>query len=411
MYGFMLSALSSNSGKTVLSSGIVRALSERAPIVPFKCGPDYVDPLLLSHAARTPAYNLDSVLSGDDGLREIFSRSGDRAIVEGVMGFFDGLDPVTFEGSSYHIAKILQLPVVLILNAQGMAATVAAQVLGVQSVAKDVKIAGVILNRVSSVRHEEILKSAVKAHTDIDILGAVPTLDDLAVPSRKTGLITPDEAFFEYAGGVVKRYVDIDRLSALSIDNFWIADQVRNDVDSPVVYIAYDEAFCFYYQSTFDLLEANGYTIKRFSPLRNETVEGADLIYLGGGYPELHLDRLSKATQTKESILAHYRAGRKVFGEGGGFLYMTRSIDSYPTLGIFEADSVSSSRRRLGYVQTTLGKGHIYSYAELINVNESYFGEATRLSSGEVYKDGFMKNAAYGGFSSFMFNRCIDEIW
>ncbi|MDR0453426.1 MAG: cobyrinate a,c-diamide synthase [Deferribacteraceae bacterium] len=421
MFAFMMSAYCSGSGKTVITSGISRALTGRGlRIAPYKCGPDYIDTIWQSKAAGSPAYNLDSVLLDEEDVPELFSRTSagfDGAVTEGVMGFFDGADPVTFLGSSYHIAKILEIPVIIIIDAGNLAAGAAAIVAGIQKLAPEIKLAGVILNKTRSYRQESLLSKAITAHTpDIPILGALPVDETLSVPSRYMGLSTDNtdntETFFEKAAETVKKYIDLDRILPLTeyITNKSTKENVKLQGNkTKTALIAYDDAFCFYYRSTFDLLEHYGYKIQTFSPLADESFDTADLLLLGGGYPELYADKLSAAKNAKRSVSRHHSDGRPVFAEGGGVIYLSKSLKTetglYPMTGIFDTDyEMTAKRRRLGYVRHTYTNmpGHIFHYSRVSDNREPYLGEAQRVNGEESYPDGFLKRRVYGGYTHFM---------
>ncbi len=436
MFAFMISAFCSGSGKTVVTSGVNRALVRRGlDIAPYKCGPDYIDAIWQSRAGRRPAYNLDSVLMAENELAALFDRTSagcDGAVAEGVMGFFDGLNPISFKGSSYNIAKILNIPVVLVIDAGNLAASAAAIVAGIKTLAPDVKFAGVIVNKIKSSGQEAALRKALSAHVpDISVLGTLPVEAALAAPSRHLGLSISStdehEEFFEAAADLVEKYVDLNGIVSMTgctsrhsgyragiRSNGWIEGRARNDGKDKMnkhitAAVACDDAFNFYYQSTFDLLEQLGYEIKKFSPLADEAFDNADLLLLGGGYPEIYADKLSTAINTKRSIFRHFSEDRPIFAECGGFVYLTNSLKTdsglYPMTRIFDAEcEMTAKRQRLGYVHHTYTgmPGHLFHYSRVKSTREQYRGEAQRLSAEESYPDGFLKGSAYGGYTHFM---------
>lgn len=413
MKGFLVAAERSGSGKTTLTTGIVRSLSRKGVrVAPFKCGPDYIDTLHLGQASGVPAHNLDTVMMPEDALREVFAlgcAGRDVCVAEGVMGLFDGIRPENFLGSSYDVASRLGLPVLLVLNAASSSYSMAAVLKGFQTLAEKTPVAGVVLNNVASANHEKLLCEAVRMHTDVPVTGCVPKMGEL-LSSRHLGVKTALETSAEYydqCADIADKYINISSLEK--------ADITLND--SPAEYpepdkvclAAFDRAFNFYYEANFHELRKRGYRIKKFSPLCDEPVEDADLLYMGGGYPELYADELSKNKNFIDSLRAFCDSGRAVLAECGGMMVLTKGIHTsegyYPMTGFFDAECrMTAKRQALGYVRTDGGHvGHEFHYSAFENVKEPYYTQLTKLTNGKVSSDGFYRERTYGGYAHFHF--------
>jgi len=414
MKGFLIAADKSGSGKTTITTGIIRELTRRGDVVaPFKCGPDYIDTLHHSKASGRTAHNLDTVMLAEDKLKEVFAIGADGAdvcVAEGVMGLFDGIKPEGFFGSSHHVASLLNLPVILVLNCASTSYSVAATLKGFQAMS-DVPVAGVILNNVASANHEKLLKEAVLMHTDIPVLGCVPRQGEL-IGSRHLGIKTAfeaDEAYFERCADLIADYIDINALLEIEVPvDGSVLQQYPAD---KVCYVAYDKAFNFYYEANFCELQKRGYQIKYFSPLADETVDGADMVYIGGGYPELYAEELSKCTNFMNSIKQF--AGKPMLAECGGMMTLTKGIHTadgyFEMAGIFDAECrMTEKRQALGYVKAynEVEKGfvgHEFHYSKLENVNEDYVFTLEKLTNKKQTCDGFINGKTYGGYAHFHF--------
>ena len=410
MKGFLIGADRSGSGKTTITTGLVHAFSRMGKsVAPFKCGPDYIDTLHLGKAAGRTANNLDTVMLSDDEVREVFAMGADGAdscITEGVMGLFDGIKPEGFYGSSHHVAETIGFPVVMVLNCASTSYSVAATLKGFQSMA-EVPVAGVILNNVASSNHEKLLKEAVRMHTDIPVLGCVPRQGEL-LGSRHLGIKTAfevDDDYFARCADLVSDYIDLDALSKLEVtaDFDWSSNLPKPD---KVCYVAYDKAFNFYYEANLYELKKRGYRIKKFSPLADEIVDGADMVLLGGGYPELYAEELSSCKNFLNSV-RNYK--KPMLAECGGMMVLTKGIHTssgyYEMAGVFDAECrMTEKRQALGYVKAS-GKyvGHEFHYSKLENVNEAYHFQLEKLTNGKLTNDGFMKGKTFAGYAHYHF--------
>jgi len=333
----LLAGTHSGCGKSTVVSGLLRAWRNQGlAIAPFKAGPDYLDPMLHRVAAGRPSWNLDGFFQGEAGLRETVARGSagaDLALVEGVMGLFDGSDPVTFQGSGADLARGLGLPVVLLVDGGGVGGSVAATVLGHGRLWPDLNLAGVILNRLGSAHHFELQRASIEAHTDTPVLGWVPKRPDWCLPERHLGIHQPhevpglEEALDRLAAGL-SRTVDLDRLRALARPvPHAPSSQPGSQSGSPPgatgdlpVALGRDEAFAFTYADTLDRLERLGVRWVPFSPLRERLPEGVAGLYLPGGYPELHAAAFAANGALHADLKRAHSSGLPLFAECGGYM-------------------------------------------------------------------------------------------
>lgn len=373
--GFLIAATSSGSGKTTLSLGLMRALSRKGlRVQPFKCGPDYIDTQFHAKATGNPSINLDTFMSSEPHVRELFSKysSGkDIAVVEGVMGLFDGYSGMS--GSSAELSMILSLPVILVINAASTAYSVAATIHGFKTFKPGVNIIGVIFNRVSSENHYSFLKEACK-DAGAECIGYLKKDNDLQTPSRHLGLTLTAgkemEEFIDKAADSVEKTVDIDKLLRLTELN--VADISKPDFPpaSNTLAMAYDEAFNFIYPENLERLRSKGFRIVKFSPIHDKRLPEADIVYFPGGYPELFAEELSDNESMLQSVRDYVEKGGKVLAECGGLIYLTRSIDDSPMCGVFNLHTtMKDAKLSLGYRTIDFGgnifKGHEFHYSHI----------------------------------------------
>ena len=397
-HGFLIAAPQSGSGKTTVSLAIMAALTRRGlTVAPFKCGPDFIDPGYHRAVTGSPSINLDNWMCGDDFVRETFSLHREKAslaIIEGVMGLFDGIGSSSRNGSSAQIAALTGTPVVLVVNARGMAASAAPLVAGFVGFDPEVRIAGVIFNNVGTAHHGALLAEALATYCPgIVCFGSIPRDESLASPSRHLGLVTAEDnplpdSFTTALADMAEQYLDLDGLSRLAIEMpSPLPRTEENKADQPPVRIAVarDQAFCFIYEDNLRLLEEAGGEVVFFSPLSDSQLP-PDIrgIYLPGGYPELHGTRLSKNRTMGESIRQAVDAGMPVYAECGGFIYLTQGIggseqeSGQEFTGIFPVHCTMLPRRKaLGYRQVELtedgitgsrgetARGHEFHYSEI----------------------------------------------
>jgi cobyrinic acid a,c-diamide synthase len=356
----------SGAGKTTVASGLMAALSrEGYRVAPFKVGPDFIDPSYHSLATGRPGRNLDAFLSGPDLIAPLFAHGAmgaDIAVIEGVMGLFDGKSGGGELASTAHVAKLLQAPVVLVVDARAMARSVAAMVHGYSTFDPGVRVEGVILNRVGSQTHETMLRDALKP-LDIPVLGAMRRDDDVATPDRHLGLVpvaerrTEARRSLDALGTVISRYLnlnDIVRLtrSAGSLDTeSWSPESPEGESAEGVrVAVASGPSFSFLYRENLELLEGVGAEVVTFDPTEDEDLpDGTDALYLGGGFPETYAEALSSNGRMRERVSDFAASGRPVVAECGGLLYLVRELDGHPMCGVLDATASMTDRLTLGY--------------------------------------------------------------
>ncbi|MDR3746453.1 MAG: cobyrinate a,c-diamide synthase [Acidobacteriaceae bacterium] len=341
MKGLLIAGSSSGVGKTTVTMALLAAMRRRGFVVhPFKGGPDFLDTGHHSRIAGRVARNLDTWMLSADANREVLlqaSQGADAALVEGMMGLFDGKDGASEIGSSAEIAKLLRLPVVLVLDAGKSARSVAAVVLGFESFDPELPLAGVILNRVAGDRHFKMLETAIRARCHTPILGWLPSASEIAIAERHLGLHTAEEsddkdleAQIDQLAALAEAHLDLDTLLALEcgLDLHTVAPQPHIDTATSVrIGVARDRAFSFYYEDNLDLLRAHGAEIVPFSPLDDASLPlDLDALYLGGGYPELYAQQLSDNRTMLASIRAFAATGRPVYAECGGMVYLSRQL-------------------------------------------------------------------------------------
>lgn len=366
----MLAGVSSGAGKTTLTVGLLAAFRRRGlDVCPFKAGPDYLDPTYHALAAGRPAQNLDGWLTPHERLRAAFAAAarGDLAIVEGVMGLYDGVDYLGEAGSSAELAKLLGLPTILVVDVRAQARSAAATVLGFQRLDPAVPLVGVIVNRVGGAAHYAGVREAIEATTGLPVLGGLPRLPD-AIPERHLGLVHAGEAGAEASARIaaiadaVAESCDLDAILALARRAAPLAPGQLPPLAAPVgprptIAYARDEAFSFYYGANLDLLRRAGAEVVPFSPLRDAALPpGTAALYLGGGYPELHAARLAANAPLLVAIRAALAAGLPCYAECGGLMYLTAGLtdregDEHALVGALPGRAIMRERRsHLGYV-------------------------------------------------------------
>lgn len=401
--GILIAGTHSGVGKTTVSMGIMAALKHRQfKVQPYKVGPDYIDPSHHTAICGRPSRNLDTYMMDTDGVKQTVARTvadADIVVVEGVMGLFDGIDSTEI-ASSAHVAKILDLPVILVINVHGMSRSAAALLKGYSEFDPEVRIAGVILNQVGSPRHAELVKNSLLGN--IPIVGTIPRRKDIEVPSRHLGLYMAHEKDYntEELAAFIEENVDLDAVLELaepcSVPE--ITDIQKPDADLRIG-IAQDPAFCFYYQDMFDAFRDCGAEIVFFSPMAGEVPE-VDGIYLGGGYPELYAETLenSETTRKLKGIAAD---GLPIYAECGGLLYLcgTYEVDdrTYKLADVVPANTRMTNRlKALGYTEARpLDKnfsshnirGHEFHYSLTECDRDARF--AYEMLRGKGIQDGF----------------------
>lgn len=390
---FLIAGTHSGCGKTTISLGIMAALRHMGyEVQPFKCGPDFIDPTLHGVVCGKISRNLDLRMSGSLFVRQTFaSHPGQVRVVEGVMGLFDG-----GAASAASLAKELAIPIVLVVDVRSAAESVAAVVKGFSELDPEVRLAGVIFNRVGSPRHLELVQGAVEKYCQVPVLGYLPRDVEFTIPERHLGLHMGEEGALGqetiiHLAETILHYVDVGGLLAASEDDPNLGN-AAGDSGQPKVSagqkkrlaVARDEAFCFYYQDNFDLFEQAGLELVFFSPLHDKDLPvDIEAIYLGGGYPELFGAKLAANVEMRTALKNWSRQGGVLYGECGGFMYLTEGIVDHDgvcheMVGAFPVKARMAPRlRSLGYREATLTadslwggegdvlRGHEFHYSEI----------------------------------------------
>jgi cobyrinic acid a,c-diamide synthase len=364
--GIVVAAPASGSGKTTVATGLMGALRRGGHrVAGFKVGPDFIDPGYHALATGRPGRNLDPVLVGEELIGPLYRHgcaAADIAVVEGVMGLFDGrIDPAApgqARGSTAHVATLLGVPVVLVVDARGQSHSIAALLHGFSTFDTATRLAGVILNRVGSARHEQVLRQACEM-AGIPVLGAVPRVDELAVPSRHLGLITAVEhggqarAAVDAMTDLIARHVDIAAVAALADASVtaepWSPEGAADGpTEKPVVAVAAGKAFTFSYAEHAELLGAAGAQVAEFDPLTDALPTGTAALVLPGGFPEQYPAELSANTELRRQI--HELASHApVYAECAGLTYLMSDIDGHPMCGVLSGSARFTDRLTLGY--------------------------------------------------------------
>jgi cobyrinic acid a,c-diamide synthase len=385
-------------GKTTATLAILAVLQQRGrQVQAFKAGPDFIDPGHHSRVTGRPSRNLDGWMLGEAVNRDIFTKAAagaDLSIVEGMMGLFDGSSPVNEIGSTAELAKQLDAPVLLVIDGSAMTRSAAAMVSGYAKFDPAVRVAGVLFNRVSGEGHYRLLKEAVEQETDVVTVGYLRPDPAATIAERHLGLSTAME---QEAGELYRRLakaaaetIDLEQVEALA----QMCKELSVTASRPVIRsqgravrigVAQDQAFCFYYHDNLELLEAEGAELVKFSPMSDRVLPDVDMLYLGGGYPELHGKALAENVNMRAAIRQFAERGGTVYAECGGMMYLTQAIrdfdgTTHEMVGLFPAEAVmQKSSMTLGYRTMTccrpciLGeagmtaRGHEFHYSMLVS--------------------------------------------
>jgi len=434
---FLIGGMASGCGKTTLTLGIMAALKYRGLVVhPFKCGPDFIDPSLHRMVTGHISSNLDLRMCGPDFCRDIFQRrlaghdpgsAGTVAVVEGVMGLFDG-----GPASSAALALALDLPVILVIDAGSAAESAAAMLKGFEAYNPSVRIAGVIFNRVGSPYHRQLIREAVRKSCKAAILGFFPRDIRFEIPDRHLGLYMGEESPLDTSqlqelAAAIETHIDVDAL--LSLASGPIATPVpRPVVSRPIagagslkLAVARDLPFCFYYEDNLDMLQKAGFELRLFSPLHDQRLPAdMDALYLGGGYPELHAEALSRNVAMREAIAAWAAGGGVIHAECGGFMYLCEDLidlegKAHAMTGVFPATVRMRNRlSRLGYRRARLTRDCLWGKeGEMLHGHEFHYSVVERMAP-EVEtmyqledgrKEGFRINNTVGGYIHLHFGQ------
>ena len=400
----LLAASASGSGKTMITCGILQALYNRKmQVSSFKCGPDYIDPMFHEKVIGVRSGNLDLFFSGAEMLRRLFCRNAEGteiSVIEGVMGYYDGLAPATEEASTYRIAQALNAPVILIVNARGQSLSSLAALEGFVRFRPDSGIKAVIFNQMS----EHVFLSVKDNVKKMGIvpLGYVPRAEDLVIESRHLGLVTPDEISdlsdrLQHLAALLEKTLDMDALIALAGSALDLQDPAAEILPKGTktkIAVARDEAFCFFYRDNLSLLERLGAELSFFSPIHDEKLPaGTRGLLLPGGYPELYAKALSGNLSMRGAVAEAIRSGTPCLAECGGFLYLHRELEDmngifHPMAGVLDAKAWRTNHLgRFGYITLTAAtasgileagdriRGHEFHYYESESCGDSMTAE------------------------------------
>ena len=416
----ILAGTGSAVGKTTISTGIMKALSKRFNVQPFKVGPDYIDPTYHTLATGNPSRNLDSFFMSPGQIRDSYSKAtknSDISIIEGVRGLYEGMDAIEDVGSTASIAKALETPIILIINTRSLVRSAAAIVLGFKALDPKLNIQGVILNKVKNNANYLKTKKSIEELTKTPVLGGIKRDETITIMERHLGLVPAIEKqnsqqYIQHWANIVEQNIDLDQLIEIAKTAPPIQDEktpiwTQTTKKPTKIAIAHDEVFNFYYQENLEALEANKAKIQYFSPLKDTNLPDADAIYIGGGYPELFTKELSQNKTMIQDIQKFHKENHPIFAECGGLLYLMNTIGSDKMTSIFPYHSeLTEHVQALKYTITevqedniisnkgTKWHGHEFHYTQVIlpqNNRQKFAFKITRGTGSHKQQDGFMK--------------------
>ena len=425
----MFAATRSGSGKTTVTCGVLAALKKQnIKVQAYKCGPDYIDPMFHRTVLGIDTGNLDTFFAGADAIGRILARDtkeADLVVMEGVMGYYDGVGGTTTMASSYELSKVTKTPVILVVDAKGASVTLAAIIRGIMEYKKDSRIVGVILNRVSPMFYSRI-KHVIETECGIPVLGYLPEDSSFAVPSRHLGLLQPDEMqkqrdWVETVAKAARKTIDIDGILEIAAQAEMLQIQKATGETEkskfPAGYrigVARDAAFSFYYRENLRMLEDMGATLVYFSPLTDAHVSEVDALIFGGGYPELYAKQLYENQSMRASVWQALEAGMPCHAECGGFLYLGKSLadaegNVYEMVGFLDGAGFRTERlQRFGYVKLAPQEADAFAVNTVLRGHEFHYWDSTDcgdaclawkpLSKQKTYPCMVKKKGTFAGF-------------
>lgn len=392
----MIAAPKSGSGKTTITCALLQILKDMGQsVVAYKCGPDYIDPMFHQKVIDIPSKNLDTFFTGEEETRKLFLEHRNErefAVLEGVMGLFDGLGGMKEEGSTYHLAKVTKTPIILVVDAKGMGPSIIPLIHGFLEYDKEHLIKGVILNRMSKSYYETI-KPIIEEELDVVVIGYFPDYKQFHIESRHLGLMLPHELEnikeqLKEVSEKLQNTVSIEKViqiarEAKELESSYSRLHTKKDSysnEKPIIAVARDEAFCFYYEDNIRLLQEYGAQIEYFSPIHDKKLpRRCSGILLGGGYPELYGEELSRNTDMLKILKSIIQSGIPVVAECGGFMYLHRRIvnkenQAYPMVGVIPADCYYTGKLvRFGYIELKEKEINFLSGGEIIRGHEFHY--------------------------------------
>ena len=427
MKTLMIAAMHSGAGKTVTTCALLAALKQRGKrLQAFKCGPDYIDPMFHERVIGVPSRNLDLFLQGEEGVLKTLSRAeADLALIEGAMGYYDGLNNTTDAGA-YALAQLTKTPAVLVITPGGSGLTLAAQVKGLLDFRPNSGITALILANCPERRFTS-LAPVLEREMGLPVLGYLPPMEEARFESRHLGLLTAGEigdlsTRIGKLGEAAERCIDLDRV--LTLAGTWKETSKQPTAPSSRCRIAVsrDEAFCFAYADNLDAFEEAGAELVFFSPLRDMELPNADGLYLPGGYPELYAEALSENRAMMDSIAAAVKAGLPTVAECGGFLYLGQSLEdaagrAHPMCGVLPGEGFKTGRlRRFGYQTITApADSLLFRAGERIPAHEFHYWDSTQngtdliasKADGRSWECGYVSPQFYAAFPHLHFGGAL----
>lgn len=427
MKSIVISSNSSGGGKTTITLGLMKALINRGfKVQGYKVGPDYIDPAFHSHITTQSSRNLDLFLMGEEGVKASFSRgNGDFGIVEGVMGLYDGKG-IDTKYSTAHLARTLDLPIILVISPKAQSATLCAELNGIVNY-EDVNIAGVILNNISE-GYYKLLKIAIETNCKTKVFGYIPKDERLNLKSRHLGLVQSSEIEdlqekIQICSELIENYVNLDEMINHFKENKAYKDSFNIENKGLRTAVAYDKAFSFYYKENLELLHQLG-EVTYFSPLKDkELPKDIDFLYIGGGYPEVFKEELSQNKSMLNSIKEALENNLNCYTECGGLMYLTEKIEGFDMVGFFNGEAHMSNRlQNFGYAAIEIEEeNHKLQHGIKINCHE-FHKSYVNLKEEQIYnltkemydgsikkwKCGYIKKNTIGGYGHVHFFGNLD---
>ena len=388
----VVAGVTSGVGKTSITSAIIYGIKKRGyRIQPFKVGPDYIDPSYLSAISGKDAKNLDVWLMGESELLHSFVKNStsDISVIEGVMGYYDGFGGKTNYASTHHVASLLKSPTILILDASKTARSIAATALGFVKFHRNSRIVGIILNKIGSKKHESMCKQAL-ASLKVPILGSILRNSE-SLESRHLGLIPVKEQRslqnkIRKVSREISDSLDIDKIIQICKNVSDLPKAQSKKIKKPIatVAVALDSSFNFYYHDNLEALRREGAKLKFFSPVTDKKIPGCDLIYIGGGFPEVLGQSLERNTIMRKMIKKHAEEGIPIYAECGGLMYLTKSISfgkkKYKMVGLFDAETQMTKKMTLNYTEGRITSNCLVSGPAKFRAHEFHYSKIGNLA-------------------------------
>lgn len=415
MQALMISSNCSGGGKTTFTLGLMNVLKHRGyKVQGFKSGPDYIDTAFHKAITGNSSRNLDVFLMKEEGVKESFSRGeGDFSIIEGAMGLYDGKG-LTTSCSSYDVSRILgDVPIVLVITPKAQSLTLCAEINGIKAF-KNANIVGVVLNSISE-SYYNLLKACIEENCNIKVFGYIPKCEEIKLSSRHLGLVQSIEVDnllekIEVCKELIEKYVDVEEIINSFKDISISAKRAKLKKRNIKIGVAYDKAFNFYYKENLEVLEEVGEIIY-FSPLNDKEIpKDLDFLYIGGGYPEVFKEELSKNVSMRNSIKEALENGLHCYGECGGLMYLTEEIEGYPMVGFFEGKSYMTNKlNNFGYCSVKIDdikiRGHEF-HKSLVDLKEKKIYKVYKEDYRKEiisWECGYKKKNTLGGYAHIHF--------